>query len=142
MMEVSVSQSSPAQFPNHENSDERNADWGELATKASSNSCPCVSATDAYFGNSHTRLRFWNLKTRWKIWNLNTCWKIWNLKMDSKSVFCLVISSSGTGSIYRYGYQNKSGAKRKFDYIICVIISSLVIVNSHMKSSLQNRIFN
>ena len=29
MMEVSVSQSSPAQFPNHENSDERNADWGE-----------------------------------------------------------------------------------------------------------------
>ena len=35
MMEVSVSQSSPAQFPNHENSDERNADWGELATKDS-----------------------------------------------------------------------------------------------------------
>ena len=39
-----------AQFPNHENSNERNADWGELATKASSNSCVC--ATDAYFGQA------------------------------------------------------------------------------------------
>ena len=34
-----------AQFPNHENFDERNADWGELATKASSTSNVCLPPT-------------------------------------------------------------------------------------------------
>ena len=44
MMEVSVSQSSPAQFPNHENSDERNADWGSLCPPRPDPTRVCVPA--------------------------------------------------------------------------------------------------